>query len=154
MNAPKRIRNVDSYRDGQPDLDVYNGCFDGYASAKFCGSDLDGLFVAGLAVHGVWERSGYFLVLEHKAHPKSWSHGQWLALNALSELNPRRLLVVVTYGEEPNRPHAYQSLPLHGWQEGPCAEFWPLIPIDWADVESLPLRRWIRSVADCAARNR
>lgn len=175
MRTPDRIRNADAYRLGQPDLDVYTPCFEGFCSPRFCGSDLDGLFAVGMAVHGVWERRGHLLVHEHKVSPRAWRRGQWWALNALARVEeatlrdvlrhareqpalgrdawgelvvralddaPRRLRVVVTYGEDPDRPTGYQWLPLRGFAWHHDVE-----PMDLADVESIPHRAWIRDVA-------
>lgn len=150
MTTPTRIRNADAYRDSQPDLDVYNPCFAGYASPRFCGSDLDGLFVAGMVVNGgFWEHTGYLLFLEHKAATTAWSLGQWIALNALAAYGRRdhRLIVVVTYGM-PDAPSAYHRLPLSGWKRGITASDHPPRPMSMDDIETVPMRRWIRWVAE------
>jgi hypothetical protein len=150
-DTPKRIRDRASYREGQPDLDVYNKCFAGFVSPRFCGSDVDGFFALAESVHGVWERHGHFLFLEHKVHTGAWSRGQWAALNALAELGKRvrrRLVVLVTYGRDPDHPHSYQRLPLNGWRERVNAEEHPVRVISWDEIETVPMRRWIRWVSE------
>jgi hypothetical protein len=157
VSPPARIRNASSYRGAQPDLDAYAECFeDLVASRRFAGSDVDGLFAAGHVVHGVWERHGHVLVLEHKASPRSWasSRGQWYALNTLAAIGrehrpdarSRRLVVIVTYGEDPSRPDAWAHLPIPGWERGVRPH--RTRSIDWSDRESIPLRKWIRMVVN------
>ena len=154
-----RIRNPQAYADGQPDLDVFRPCFDGFTSFRFTGSDIDGIFVECWAGHGLWERYGNVLIQEHKRCPGSWAgaRGQWLALNTLAMIarpragktTYRSLSVVVTYGD-PNSPTAWQSLPAKGWRcasTGNHFEAMPLRICSLDDVESLPHRKWIRWVS-------
>lgn len=147
MSVPARIRNPAAYRDGQPDLDIYNKCFEGFASPAFRGSDLDGLFVATAIPHGMWERHGYVLILEHKAAATSWKWGQWHALNQAAENGQvdLRTHVVVTYGE-PNWPTSYQLLPLPGWRNRICACDFEQLPMSLDDIDRTPMRRWIKWV--------
>lgn len=139
-----RIRNPGAYADGQPDLDVFRPCFDGFTSPLFAGSDVDGAFVFW-PPHGLWERRGHILVQEHKAAPASWEHckGQRYALESLARVAPfkigcpRSLTVIVTYGE-PNNPDRFEWL-WRGWSR-----------IETCDLEkpdSMPHRRWIQVVA-------
>ncbi len=155
MGIPGRIRNERAYRDSQPDLDIYNPCFEGYASNRFRGSDIDGLFVSICLVHGIWERLGYLCFLEHKSSPTSWVEpkpalGQWIALNALAEVHPQRQRVLITYGEDPNDPQGYQWLPLPGWRTRICADGHVVHKMDIREPAESPLRRWIKWVSEKA----
>jgi hypothetical protein len=140
-----RIRNPEAYAEGQPDLDVFRSCFDGFVSPLFAGSDVDGLFVCW-PPHGLWERRGHVLVQEHKAAQESWarSMGQWWALSALARIAPfkpgadRSLTVVVTYGD-PNSPGHFEWVQPNGQRR--------LEECSLAQPDTMPHRRWIKAIA-------
>ncbi len=140
-----RIRNPESYRDGQPDLDVYNPCFRGLMSPRFSGTDVDGVFVllTTMQVHGMWERKMNFLFLEHKAALGSFKLGQWLALNSLAaQCGDTGVRVIVTLGEDPSAPDSYLWLPVSGWRDGPKAAARNVIAMSVDDVRNNPVRHW------------
>lgn len=154
--APDRIRNLAAYRAGQPDLDVFKKCFEGYTSPRFCGSDIDAMY---WAPHGLWERCGHILVQEHKTAPASWSgsHGQWYALNSLAEIgqelrpigSTHSLVVLVTYGEA-NNPDRYHWLPVHAWGRFAARESFDrmkLTACSLSNINSMPHRIWISAIS-------
>jgi hypothetical protein len=150
---PNRVRNKTAYRRGQPDLDIYSECWAGFAAPGFAMSDVDGLVCVHQQVHGVVERKGYFVLLEHKREPGDWmkSRGQWLALNSVGETLKAcngRGYVVVTYGPT-NNPNRYHILPVDGWRSiKTSSEFsrLQLSPQNIEDPETTWARRWIKMV--------
>ena len=155
---PARIRNREAYAAGQPDLDVFNKCFEGFTSPKFCGTDVDGTWSYSWAPHGLWERRGHFLIQEHKQSRRTWigCYGQWLALNMLGEFGkharkrgtPGSLFVVATYGENPDQPTHFHWLPVRKeWRRWRTENDFATIParrITADDIETWPHRAWIR----------
>lgn len=138
-----RIRSADEYREGI-DLDIYAPAFaDVGLSAKFAGTDIDGIFgtIGWQDAHGMWERDGHILIQEHKrSMPRSYeSSGQFQALAALARVNPKLLFVIVTVGPFDSPAGQQWHHILAGGvlgQPSLCTE----------DVETWPHRRWIRMV--------
>ncbi len=140
-----RIDNWQKYQAGQPDLDVFNPCFEGYMPASCKGTDLDGMVVAYWAPHGLWERFGHVLIMEHKEAPGAWDRalGQRIALEHASVIAPMRLdpscnrslSVIATYGEDSDSPTA--------WSKFPDPE---IRPCSLSSPETMPHGLWIRQV--------
>jgi len=146
------IRSVESFLSSAPDLSAYQSCFDGFASSRFTGTDLDGIFVASWAGHGMWERGGYSLIQEHKSCPEALasSRGQWMALNSLASIPTKaRLSVIVTFGD-PDAPSAWKRLPVADWRRLRSRDDFAAMQV-WAiklhDIETWPHRQWIRWVS-------
>jgi hypothetical protein len=154
--VPGRIRSLTAYRAGQPDLDVFKPCFQGYVSPRFCGSDIDAMY---FAPHGLWERNAHILIQEHKQSPGSWvkSMGQWWALNQLAECGQRLIAtgsdygiaVVVTYGDSRN-PTTYNWLPVYCWASLKGEHQFSKIKTRQCsikNVNTMPHRQWIAAIS-------
>jgi len=141
--AVGRIAWPETYKNSQPDLDVYRPAFEGLnLHPKFAGTDLDGLFSIAIDAEqpegGLWERNGCVLIQEHKTSPSTTkSRGQFRALLELAKISPDRLHVIFTYGP-PNTPteQTWQFLNPNGILS-PEEAF-------TADIEKWPHRRWIK----------